>query len=95
MRIILKILLFPVIVALTIIVAIGRFMCLASGVVLNIIAFIIFAIALCTVVMLREPIWTGVKLAGLAWLISSFGLPMLVTFFVELLGVLKDSLRAV
>jgi hypothetical protein len=95
MRILLKILLFPVIMALTIIVALGRLLCLASGAILNTIAFIILLIAIGTVALLQEPIWTGMKMAGLAWLISSFGLPLIVTFLVELVGVFKDSLKAI
>lgn len=95
MRIILKILFFPITLALTIIVALGRLLCLISGAVLNLIAFVILIIAFLTVVMLGEPIWTGLKMAGLAWLISSFGFPLILTFLVELLGVFKDSLRAV
>ncbi|MDL2234653.1 CD1845 family protein [Christensenellaceae bacterium OttesenSCG-928-L17] len=95
MRIIVKILLFPVILALSIIVALGRLLCLVSGAILNTIAFVILVIAFLTVVMLGEPIWTGLKMAGLAWLISSFGLPLIVTFLVELLGAAKDSIKAI
>ena len=95
MRILLKILLFPVTLALTIIVALGRLLCLASGVILNTIAVVILLIAVGTVVLLGEPIWTGLKIAALGWLISSFGLPIIATFLVELLGALNDSLKAV
>ena len=95
MRILLKIPLFPVIVVLTIIVGIGRLLCLVSGIVLNSIAVIILLIVLATVALLGEPIWTGLKMAGLAWLISSFGLPLILMFLVELLGAAKDSLKAV
>lgn len=95
MKILLKILLFPVRLALTIIVALGRILCLASGVVLNTIAVVILIIAALTVILLGEPIWTGLKMAALGWLISSFGLPLIATFLVELLGAFNDTLKAI
>lgn len=95
MRIILKILLFPITLALTIIVALGRLLCLISGAILNTIAFIILLIAIGTVVLLGQPLLTGLQIAVLGWLISSFGLPLIATFLVELLGVFKDNLRAI
>lgn len=95
MRLILKILLLPITLALSIIVALGRLLNHISGAVLNIIAFITLIVAFLTVVMLGEPIRTGLHLAGFAWLISSFGLPLIATFLIELLGVLKDKIRTI
>ena len=37
----------------------------------------------------------GLRLMGLAWLISPFGLPLIAAFLVELLGVFNDSLKAI
>lgn len=42
MRIIIKILLFPIVLALTLLVAFCRFFCLFSGMVLGIVAFLLF-----------------------------------------------------
>lgn len=95
MRITLKILLFPITLVLTILVSFGRFLCLFSGALLNVVAFVIFCIAICTVILLGQPIWTGLKIAALGWLISSFGLPMLVSFLVELVDVFNDKLKSI
>ena len=95
MKIILKILLFPVTLALTIIVAVCRLLCIVSVTVLGIVAFVILLIGIGTVVLLGEPFMTGLKIAGLAWLISPLGLPLVATFIVELLGGFKDMLKAI
>ena len=95
MRIILKILLFPVTLVLSIIVAICRLLCIISGTVLGIAAFAILLVAIGTVVLLGEPLMTGLGIAGLAWLISPIGLPLIATFLVELVGGLNDMLKAI
>lgn len=95
MRILLKVLLFPVTLALTILVALLRLLCQISDAILIIVAMLILAIAIGTVVLLGEPFWTGVKIAGLAWLISPFGLPLVATFIVEALGEVNDLLKMV
>lgn len=95
MRIILKILLFPVTLVLSIIVAICRLLCIISGTVLGIAAFAILLVAIGTVVLLGEPLMTGLGIAGFAWLISPIGLPLIATFLVELVGGLNDTLKAI
>lgn len=95
MRIILKILLFTVTLVLSIIVAICRLLCIISGTVLGIAAFAILLVAIGTVVLLGEPLMTGLGIAGLAWLISPIGLPLIATFLVELVGGLNDTLKAI
>ena len=62
--------------------------------VLGIVAFVCFAIALGTMVLLQD-VPEGLRLMGLAWLISPFGLPLIAAFLVELLGVFNDSLKAI
>ena len=95
MRILLKVLLFPVILILTIIVGIARLICTISNGILGLISSIIFIIALCTVILLQEPIWTGLQIALVGWLISPWGLPLIVTFLGEVLGGVKDMLREI
>lgn len=95
MRILIKILLFPITLALTIVVAVCRLLCIVSGTVLCIVAFVILLIGIGTVVLLGEPFMTGLKIVGLAWLISPFGLPLAATFLVELLGGFNDMLKAI
>ena len=94
MRLILKILLFPIIVLLTIFVAACRFLCAFSTMILGIIAFVIFAIALGTMILLGE-FWEGVKIVVLAWLISPSGIPLFASFLVELVDGLNSRLKAI
>ena len=95
MRVLLKIPLFPITLALSIFVGICRLLCLISGTVLTLLAFVILAIAIGTVAIVGEPLMTGLKIAGLAWLISPFGLPLIATFLVEALGGFNDMLKAI
>lgn len=54
MRILAKILLFPVVVALTILVAVSRFICSLSGAVLTVLASLFFIAGLAVLVLLRD-----------------------------------------
>lgn len=94
MRILLKILLFPVILLLSILVAVCRFLCAFSSMILGILAFVIFAVALGTMVLLGE-FWEGVKIVVLAWLISPYGIPLFASFLVELVDGLNSRLKAI
>ena len=95
MRILMKFLLFPIIMLLTIFVALCRLFCVISGTILTMAAFVILVIAICAVVLLQEPLMTGVKMAVLAWIICPFGIPLVATFLVELLGGINDMLKAI
>lgn len=94
MRILLKILLFPVILLLSILVAVCQFLCAFSSMILGILAFVIFAVALGTMVLLGE-FWEGVKIVVLAWLISPYGIPLFASFLVELVDGLNSKLKAI
>lgn len=94
MRLILKILLFPIILLLTVFVAACRFLCAFSTAVLSILAFVIFAIALGTMILLGE-FWEGVKITVLAWLISPYGIPMFASWLVEKVDDLNCRLKAI
>jgi hypothetical protein len=94
MRILLKIFLFPVILLLSILVAVCRFLCAFSSMILGILAFVIFAVALGTMVLLGE-FWEGVKIVVLAWLISPYGIPLFASFLVELVDGLNSKLKAI
>ena len=95
MRVLLKILLFPVTLALSVIVGVCRLLCLLSGTVLTLLAFVILAIAIGMVAIVGAPLMEGLKIAGLAWLISPFGLPLIATFLVEALSGFNDLLKAI
>lgn len=94
MRILLKISLFPVILLLSILMAACRFLCAFSSMILGILAFVIFAVALATMVLLGE-FWEGVKIVVLAWLISPYGIPLFASFLVELVDGLNSKLKAI
>lgn len=95
MRVLLKILLFPVTLTLSVVVHVCRLLCLISGTVLTLLAFIILAIAIGMVAIVGAPLMEGLKIAGLAWLISPFGLPLIATFLVEALGGFNELLKAI
>jgi hypothetical protein len=94
MRWIFKILLFPVVVALTVFVAVCRFLCAFSTMLLSILAFVVFAIALGTMILLHE-VTDGLKIMVLAYLISPYGIPLFASFLVELVDVLNSRLKAI
>lgn len=94
MRVILKIFLFPVTLALSLVVALCRLACQLSGMVLGMLALVIFATGLGTMLLLQE-VREGLGIMGLAFLVSPFGVPLIATFLVELLGVFNDSLKEI
>ena len=94
MRFIIKLFLFPITFALTILVVACRLLCQLSTMLLGVLAFVVFAIALGTMVLLQD-FPEGLRIMGLAWLISPFGLPLIAAFLVELLGIFNDSLKAI
>ena len=74
MRIIIKILLFPIVLALTLLVAFCRFFCLFSGMVLGIVAFLLFLLGIVVLFAGRVDGFIGFLI--LAWLVSPYGLPL-------------------
>ena len=74
MRIIIKILLFPIVLALTLLVAFCRFFCLFSGMVLGIVAFLLFLLGI--VVLFAGRVDGFIGFLVLAWLVSPYGLPL-------------------
>lgn len=95
MRLLLKVLLFPVTLALSIVVGVCRLLCLISNTVLALLAFVILVIAIGTVAIVGEPLIEGLRIAGLAWLISPFGLPILAMLLIELVGGLNELLKRI
>jgi hypothetical protein len=62
--------------------------------ILSILAFVIFAVALCTMILLGE-FWEGVKIVALAWLISPYGIPLFASFLIELVDGLNSRIKAI
>lgn len=94
MRILAKILLLPVAVALTILVAVCRFICTFSGAVLMIFAGILFLVGLGTLVLLRDP-RGGVISFVLAFLISPYGIPLFINWLVDKLDDLNCAIKGI
>ena len=94
MKRILKALLFPVILLLTIAVVIFRAVNGLSNMLLSLLAFLIFLLGLAVMLVLRDTAG-GWQILGIALLFSPFGLPLIVTFMIELLGFFKDLLKAI
>ena len=94
MRIILKILLFPVTLSLSLLVTICRLACQLSGMVLGMLAFAMFVISLGVMVILQD-FHEGAKMMGLTLLVSPFGIPLIATFLVELLGIFNETLKEI
>jgi len=82
MRIILKILLFPVVVLLTVVVAMCRFLCTFSTMLLSILAMVMFLLSLGTMIILND-VPGGLKAMLLAYLVSPFGIPLFASWLVE------------
>ena len=94
MRILIKILLFPLTLLLSISVAAFRFVCHFSGAVLGIVSSIVFIIALLALILLRDT--TAALNAGIiAFVISPFGLPKLAEWLVDRLDDLNILVKSI
>ena len=93
MRIILKILLFPIVLALTILVAFCRFFCLFSGMVLGLLATLLFLLGL--LVLFAGQLDGFIGFTVLAWLVSPYGLPLAASWLTERVADFKDMLKSI
>ena len=93
MRIIIKILLFPIVLALTLLVAFCRFFCLFSGMVLGIVAFLLFLLGI--VVLFAGRVDGFIGFLVLAWLVSPYGLPLAASWLTERVGDFKHMLKSI
>ena len=93
MRIIIKILLFPIVLALTLLVAFCRFFCLFSGMVLGIVAFLLFLLGL--VVLFAGRVDGFIGFLVLAWLVSPYGLPLAASWLTERVADFNHMLKSI
>lgn len=103
MRILLKIVLFPVVVVLTIAVLILRFLHSASTMVLGILSGIMLIAAVGTWIgkvaesgMFQQ--YSGIDIFGffiMAFVLSPFGLPLLAGILIEVIDVANDAIKAI
>ena len=94
MKFLLKIILFPVTIILTVFVGICRLLNQLSNMVFMLAALLILLIGLATI-LLAHDMSNGLMLIAIAFLISPFGLPLIVTFLIEVLGLFKDMIKAI
>ena len=93
MRIIIKILLFPIVLALTLLVAFCRFFCLFSGMVLGIVAFLLFLLGIVVLFAGRVDGFLGFLV--LAWLVSPYGLPLAASWLTERVADFNHMLKSI
>ena len=93
MRIIIKILLFPIVLALTLLVAFCRFFCLFSGMALGIVAFLLFLLGI--VVLFAGRVDGFIGFLVLAWLVSPFGLPLAASWLTERVAGFNHMLKSI
>ena len=91
MRIIIKILLFPIV--LTLLVAFCRFFCLFSGMVLGIVAFLLFLLGI--VVLFAGRVDGFIGFLVLAWLVSPYGLPLAASWLTERVADFNHMLKSI
>ena len=94
MRILLKILLFPITLILTVLILFFDFICLFSTAVLSVLSFVMLMIALGTIFILRETS-EGIKYIVLAYLISPYGIPLFAAWLISKIEGLNDLLKSV
>lgn len=94
MRILLKILLFPITLTLPVIVLVCQFLCVFSTMLLSILAFLLFVLALAIMVLLGE-VGEGLKALLAAYLISPYGVAMLATWLIGTVDGINERLKAI
>ncbi len=94
MRILLKILLFPITPILTIILLICEFICMFGTMLLSILALLLFVLALATMIFLKD-VQDGLRAMVLAYLISPFGIPILASWLLGKIGQVNERLKAI
>lgn len=94
MRILLKILLFPITLTLSVIVLVCQFLCVFSTMLLSILAFLLFVLALAIMVLLGE-VGEGLKALLAAYLISPYGVPMLAAWLIAAVDRINEQLKAI
>lgn len=94
MRLVFKILLFPISLALTIITLVCQFICTFSTAVLSVISGLLFVVAVLTLILLKDPAG-ALPIAIMAFVISPFGLPFLLQWVVNLMEGLNDLIKSI
>ena len=94
MRILLKILLFPVTLMISVILLVCQFVCIFSSMLLSILAFFLFTLGLATMLLLGET-EQGISALFIAFLISPNGIPMLAAWLIGTVGGINERLKSI
>ncbi len=94
MRILLKILLFPITLMVSIILLVCQFVCIFSSMLLSILAFVLFALGLASIVLLGD-VKQGLIALFIAFLLSPYGLPMIAAWLIGTIGGINERLKSI
>ncbi|MDO4712149.1 MAG: CD1845 family protein [Peptostreptococcaceae bacterium] len=92
-RSLLKIVLFPITMILSILIAFFKFLIVASSIILSIISFIIFIAALAS--FIQKDTVTGIQGLVIAFLLSPFGLPKAALYITGALEAANEFIKAI
>ena len=90
LKFIVKIILSPVILSLTIIEHFAEFLINTATLVLSIISFVCFITAIFA--YFNDGARAGITISVLSWLLSPFGIPAIAQFIIQLVSVIKNKL---
>jgi len=94
MRILLKILLFPITLMVSIILLVCQFVCIFSSMLLSILAFVLFALGLASMVFLGDA-KQGLTALFIAFLLSPYGLPMIAARLINTIGGINERIKSI
>ena len=94
MRILLKILLFPITLIVSIILLVCQFVCVFSSMLLSILAFILFALGLATIVFLGD-VKQGITALFITFLLSPYGLSMIAAWLIGTIGGINERIKSI
>lgn len=94
MRILFKIVLFPITMVLSIVVGVCRFVCGFSGAVLGVSSTLLLTLALLTLILLKEP-GGALTAAIIAFVVSPYGIPKLAEWLVDRLEDLNFAIKSI
>ena len=94
MRICFKVLLFPVQAGLFLLMLPCKFLCYFTTMMLSILSFITFGVALLVKVMFGE-MGEGVRLLFASYLVSPFGVPMIATLSIAIIDDICERIRVI
>ncbi len=94
MRILLKVILFPITLVLSITVATSRFLCHFSSVLLSILSVVIFLIAVLALLILKDPL-AALNAGIIAFVISPYGIPKLADWLIDKLENFNCLLKSI